>query len=102
MCFFNMEIHRADNCNTADIHMDNMDMESMGIDNYKDNKVGIKHFQGSYLPNLLKMAPQFQIQNQLHLCHNLCHIDRTYYQIVPSKSPFLTYPIRYGRSEEGR
>ncbi len=71
---------------------------------HKDSKVEIMHCQGSYRINLLKMAPQFQIQNQLHLvhnlCHNLCHNHRAY--IVPSISPFLTYPIRDGRSEEGR
>ena len=78
MCFFNMENRMADNCNTADIHMDNMDSNYMGIDSYKDNKVGIKHFQGSYQPNLLEMAPQIQIQNQLHLVQNLCHNHRAY------------------------
>lgn len=66
----------------------------------KGSKVEIMHCQGSCRINLLEMAPQFQIQNQLHLGHNLCHNHCAY--IVPSTSPFLTYPIRDGQSEEGR
>lgn len=100
MCFFNTGIRMVDNCNTKDTHKDSNYMDTH-TDSYKDNKAGTTHYQGSYLLNLLKTDPLAQIRIH-HAVGNFCHNFDAYYQTVPSISPFLTYPIRDGLSEEGR
>lgn len=89
----------VDNCSTEDTH-NHKGSNCMDIhtDSYKDNKAGIKHSQESCQPSLLEKAPLLQIQTR----HAVCQNGGTYYQNEPFISPFLTYPIREGLSEEGR
>lgn len=82
------------------IHKDNnhMGIHTIG---YIRNCLGIVHFRGSPLLILLEMDHRFQIhilgyQKDLHYVH-----IHTYANAVASVSPFLTYPIRDGRSVGG-
>ncbi len=82
------------------IHMDSNCMDNHMKNYYMDSKVETGRFRGNYQIVPLKMDPLFQIR--ILRVQSYHQIGRAYDQTVASISPFLTYPIRDGRSEEGR